>query len=596
MTNRARTAPPVHWSSFSWTTRGDYPLPRRADLEDAAIPVGWLESARLTLTRSGRGTKWHVVTATTSWDRCQHVDRNTTGEEIALLDAAAHDLCRRCAGLLWHQLTPRVQDYYRLVIHLVRAHHWVDSLVTTAPTMDWLTYSRWASSSPFTRDQPWRDALTRLTGRGAPALRLELAGIWRTLGERVDQALARGATAAGAPGLVVHAAHARATLAADPTIQRQAVWIATVAGDRNQIHGMFDVWRLAAGAWENATVAGQPLDKARQAMLDAVESHYRSARVRDMALMPDKATLSPNGFCGPAHWADAEFAVLRRSLVGEWADALEHSLMSAELTAHSGTPKLLLLLNSWPPVLDNDADLAYLVQYPEILRFRVDRTLARPSYPSSWGPGRRSDEVAVVLRVPEFAAAHAATAARSRLVKVVDSPGGGDSSLAVVRAAVTMARASAAYLDQDAATDPGTDPSDLVVRERRSQRQNAGYHLQYLRHRADDQQPSRNELALWWCNGHLGWVCDNDGDNREDRMPFELGTTTGLRSLLDHAGHGERPVTVTLEAGPHGDTRLTRLRGILVDVTDTQILVTTDDRDLTITVPMHRVVAVHAEA
>ena len=30
-------------------------------------------------------------------------------------------------------------------------------------------------------------------------------------------------------------------------------------------------------------------------------------------------------------------------------------------------------------------------------------------------------------------------------------------------------------------------------------------------------------------------------------MPFELGTVAGLRKLPDHAGHGERPVTVTLE-------------------------------------------------
>ncbi|WP_158886031.1 hypothetical protein [Amycolatopsis anabasis] len=564
---------------------------------ETGLPLGPLESARIPVARSGRGVKWHVLAAQ-KWARCSFAAEIEHGDQVALLDL--EDVCQRCGRLLVDELPAAAAAYYRVVLYVVRARRWVAGLAAAAPTMTWLALSHWRANSPFSRDAAWRDAVDQLSGLDAAQLRTTASRVWQELAEQAERALATGVEVAGAAGIAAYAAHARTRLDQDREIAEQSRRISAIAADGVVLP--YNVWMLASTAWEQAVAAGADEEATRAAMLTAVEHRYRNRPVRDVSLLPDPATTTGTGYRSPADWAAAEFAHLRATTVTHWADRLDSSLRDTELAARDDQERLLLI-TPWPPLQERDAEIAYLIQYPHLLRFSADPSrLHRLPGPRPWPMDPRTEKrtavPAAVLRVPGAAARHAVTAAAQtgHHVHIADDVAPELDTPACAEAARELARTVAFYLDGDADDDPSQTPSPEVAQRRRDLRRTA---LPGIPHRSmDGDKPiTPRELARSWSLGAFAWIPDEPPPPPgvipldSTTMPQELGTLDGLARLADHPLRHDRPVLATVETGRFPHTRIIDLTAPLTAVTADGIHLAPHEDDI-VTVPPHRIVAV----
>jgi len=308
-----------------------------------------------------------------------------------------YDFCRACAGRVG--LPGPVGVLYAAARWIVAAHRWVCDLEQQATGMDWLDVARWSAHTPFGPPDPIAALLARLAGaRGFARHRLATQGVWATLQQRADVAFATARQAARPPGWRVRAARARDLLATDPAARDQAHTIEAIGGVNRR-----DIWRRdlftdALDAWLSAVAADGDSPTAHAAMLGVVEARYGQAVVRDVSLLPDPALTPPGGHPGPAAWAAVEYAAIRRQIVAGWCTALTTLL---EDPAQPDGQRLLLVAG-WPVVSERDRELAYLTQYPVL-----DRAVITGRDPTGFPPPAQVPWV-VVLRVPAFAAEHAA--------------------------------------------------------------------------------------------------------------------------------------------------------------------------------------------
>jgi hypothetical protein len=365
-----------------------------------------LSGITVDLARVTASGKWHVPGGS-SFDQCSHLQRYTgygqNARELPIHQVALlgiYDVCAKCAG----RFGPAgpAAAYWRAGLLIVRAAEWVADLETVATGLDWLGYARWNARTPFTSPDPLPDILSGLKGaRGWSAARGQAQRTWSDLRERAEAAWSTARQSAGPPGLRTRAAAARDTLARDRDIRDEGRLIEAIAGLGHPGFYGPDTWSMAADAWVVAVAADGRMSAGRAAMGEAVERAYRKSTVRDVSLLPSPAATPGADYCSPAHWARAEFQLLRRAVTTGWADRLEQAVTALLDSATATAPDRLLLITGLPMLSAEAADVAYLTQYPHVA-----------SGPQLGAPDRyrHRPATAAVLRVPAFAADHALAA------------------------------------------------------------------------------------------------------------------------------------------------------------------------------------------
>jgi hypothetical protein len=392
--------------------------------------------------------KWHVPS---DIGRCSHLTRaygyHPTPLPVQTVSVLGdYDFCSSCL----HRVAVPGQAgvLHRVAGLIVAAAAWVTELERLAPGMDWLQVARWSSHTPFDPTDPLPELLAGLVGaRGFGRHRAQAQAVWRELRVRTEAALSTAHQAAGPPGLRALAARARDLLLADTDTMSEAYAIEAIAGGARHTLYQPDPGREALDAWLTAVAADGDTSAGHAAMLAAVEARYGHATVRDVSLLPIPAFTPAGGHATPADWAAAEFTEVRRRLVALWCARLNTVLHEAHL--HAGDTEQLLLVAGWPITFEPDREIAYLAQYPV-----VSRTVIAHRHPNSYPPPTEIPW-AVVLRVPTFAAEHAAAhrseylATRLGAVLAVETP-------AEDRQVRALLRHAAGYLPDDVTADPPT--------------------------------------------------------------------------------------------------------------------------------------------
>ncbi|MEV6927570.1 hypothetical protein AB0M46_24130 [Dactylosporangium sp. NPDC051485] len=418
-----------------------------ATVTAAGLPAEPFAAMHLDLVRVSPKGKWHAPGTDTH--RCTHVTRvfgyrpvGLPVQQVSVL--GEHDLCSSCA----HQLrVPGPAGALHITAGLiVAAAQWVAEFERLAPAMGWLDVARWSRQTPFDPPDPIPALLAGLKGaRGFAAHRAAAVTAWDRLRRRADAAVAVARQAAGPPGLRVLAARARDLLLRDRATLDEAHILEAIAGGARRMLYEPELSRHALDAWLQAVAADGDLTAGHAAMLAAVETRLGNAEVRDVSLLPTQALTAATGHASPAAWAAAEYRLVRRHVVDAWCTRLAAALHDGHL--HSGDGDQLLLVAGWPIINDPDREVAYLTQYPVLASAVVATRYRNPIPPPQTVPQ------AVVLRVPVFAAGHAA-AHRSNYLHAEAGgvvPAGTPVEDRAVRA---LLRSAAGYLPQDSTGDP----------------------------------------------------------------------------------------------------------------------------------------------
>lgn len=388
-----------------------------AVLERLGLPSDQLAAVALTTARVTRAGKWHLMPADPG-PRCPQLlrtlatGRALTRREFGIL--SGFDLCGSCAARL--DLPGSAGGYLRVARWLVAASTWVTDLERAARSADWLVCARWTAQTPFCDDK----ILTMIRALGAEEdwadYRLAAEATWHALRERTAQAASLARQLAGQPGLRAYAAGACAMVGSASATHVESQLIDSIPGRGQGQPWRYligaDAWRTCSQAWLATISLDADAGAARSAMLAAMEDLYGEAPVRDVSLLPARASSSPVGFSSPASWAKAEYRLLRKTVVTRWWERLEDVLTELQNQAHKPvTPWRLLGVSGWPITEERDRELAYLTYYPELGR--------RPSLAP--GGSREHRTWTVVLHVPEFAALHA-MAHESPHLRVIPGP------------------------------------------------------------------------------------------------------------------------------------------------------------------------------
>ena len=419
-------------------------------LEAAGLSPQPLAALTMDLLRPSPKGKWHVPGSGTDW--CPHLARvygyrptNLPVQAVAVL--GEYDFCSTCAHRV--RLPGQAGIFHAAAGLIVAAARWVYEFEQLASSMDWLEVARWTCRTPFGPPDPMPDLLADLAGaRGWARHRGAARGVWKTLQDRAEAALAIARQAAGPPGLRVLAARARDLVARDPETLAEASTIQAIAGG-GAVYRDFsrpDLCGLALNAWLTTVAVDGDARAGHTAMLSAVEARYGGAVVRDVSLLPEPALTPAAKHASPAAWAAVEYAEVRHRLVGAWCSRLGDALRQAQDLGADA--ERLLLVAGWPIINGPDREVAYLTQYPVLDRAVITTRDIDPYPPPHEIPW------AVVLRVPAFAAEHAAAhrsehlSARAATATLI--PG----QPADVREVRALLRIAARYLASDANADP----------------------------------------------------------------------------------------------------------------------------------------------
>lgn len=545
-------------------------------LAAVGLPVAPLAELTVDVVRVSPTGKWHVPGS--SWhDRCTHLSRTygygSGGQDLPVQTLpllGSFDLCGRCS----HRFGPpgAAGVYWRAAGVVQRAAVWVADLEARAAGMDWLAYSRSTASTPFGPPDPVVALLGELKGvRGWAAVRGQVQTVWTRLQQRADTAWQVARQAAGPPGTRARAARARDVVGQDRRTREEAELVEAIAGAHRYRYPTPHTWTAAAQAWlGTVAVTGDPA-AGHAAMLAAVEDLYRSLPVRDVSLLPCTSSATGSSFASPAAWAQAEYVVLRRTVVDRWAQRLAAALNESH--GDSGEDRLLLV-SAWPIVDEQAREIAYLAQYPQVVcgpdlsprRYRPTRILQ-----------------AVVLRVPTVAADHATAAARAITEHQIEAGPPFPASQAPDPAAVyALLRRACLFLTEETLDDPHPDtPVPAAVAQRR--------HL-HARRLPDlsgwlAAGGHRHELPLDWT-----WTPVDPGGIGEGT---DLAILERLCTTFRHLA-----VELLLAAGPYQNTELVTLTAAPDTLDTTAMTLTCRPEQASdghvLTVPLRRLVSVRS--
>lgn len=423
------------------------PVLTEAGLAAAGLPVQPFAGMTVELVRTSSKGKWHVPGTGTG--RCSHVSRafgyqatSLPVQEVSVL--GEHNVCSSCARQV--RLPGPAGVLHATAGLVVAAAQWVTELEHLAPQMGWLDVARWSRQTPFGPPDPMPALVAELKGaRGFAGHRGTALAAWGRLRQRYDTAMAVAHQAAGPPGLRVLAARARDLLLNDRDILGEAAALEAIAGRPRRMYYEPDLAQLALDAWLRDVAADGDLHAGHTAILAAVEDRLGDAQVRDVSLLPTPALTPATGHASPAEWAAAEYALVRRHIVAGWCTRLDTALHDGQF--HTGDGDQLLLVAGWPIISESDREIAYLTQYPVLARSVITSRYREPQ------PSPHTIPWAVVLRVPAFAAGHAA-AHRSEYLYAKAGPEIPSDATADDLEVRALLRPAAGYLPDDSTGDP----------------------------------------------------------------------------------------------------------------------------------------------
>jgi hypothetical protein len=394
-----------------------------AGLADCGIEApAALAEALIPLWRSSPKGKYHWADRRSG---CQHLPGNRWGsgrdasppvsDQFPALgfDVPTSQMCRSCAAQI--AISPQADAFVAVAAELARAEQWAQAGRSGASDADWswLQFARWKARQPL-KGTRWAEVIKAVRGaRWAPtalALRGAIAGK-RQEAEAVTRLLAE--SIGDDPGRSALLERAIRMVETDSGSLEESASVLRISGCRRtpdvlaQMYGRMadnyeqvSPWHLVAGAWRAAKKRGVAV------AVDTLAEYFdeKFPHVHDLHALSCCALHDPPYAPGDCvhTWALRTAQAHRRSLIAEWLNRLELAICGLEATHldSSGVCSHLLCVPGWPLTADGMDAIAYLSQFEvECGPYEIDR---------EHYPGRYSNDWVVVLRVPEWAAAHTA--------------------------------------------------------------------------------------------------------------------------------------------------------------------------------------------
>jgi hypothetical protein len=404
-----------------------------------------LSEATIALWRSSPTAKYHWADQRAS---CQHLpgdpwarvrERLPVTDRVPALgfEVPESALCSRCA----HQIaiSSQADAFLAIAAEVARADAWVNAGRAAVASADWswLQFARWRARQPL-QGTRWTDAIKAVRGHhwgdAASALQRAVA-THREQADTVTHTLVNSIRDdAGQSALLERAIRMVET---DSAATQEAAEILTVSGCTRAPHGVSEwwggqrhlykqpsPWPLVADAWRRAKQADITVEPDCIAtQLDELFPH-----VHDLSALECAHDDVPyqRGDCIHT-WAERTAQAHRHTRVAEWLNRLDMALAGLTATGPdiTGACTHLLCVDAWPLTADGMDDIAYLSQFQVVCG------------PYDVQPGRYQQHTVAVLRVPEWAAAHASELAPPmRCEPITDEP----------RQAIALARHSGVEL------------------------------------------------------------------------------------------------------------------------------------------------------
>jgi hypothetical protein len=374
-------------------------------------------------------------------------------------DVPTSAVCTGCAAQI--AISPQADCFVAVAAELARAEQWAQAGRAGAADGDWswLRFARWRARQPLQGNQ-WDAAIKAVRGEKWAASALALRG---AIARQHEQAQAVIRLLVGHirdnPGRSALLERAIRMVETDSGALDESATVLRISGCRTSANDAFaDIygrmseiykqpspWHLVAGAWRAAKKRGVHVEIDRLAeYLDEQFPH-----VHDLEALHCCALHDPPYEAGDCvhTWAVRTAQAYRRSLIAQWVERLDMAASGLDATHldATGVCTHLLCVPSWPLTADSMDAIAYLSQFEVVCG------------PHKLGQGYYTDHAVVVLRVPDWAAAHAAEL-RAPLSSEADR---GESMQAV-----RLARTAGVPIVGDEFTPGRRKPSTLVTAAR----------------------------------------------------------------------------------------------------------------------------------
>ena len=382
------------------------------------VPDG-LADASISLWRSSAKTKYHWADKRC---QCQHAggtrwtgvrpDQPLVSHRVPALefDIPTTEICSGCMCQV--SLSEHADTFVCVAAELLRARAWMargDAVVASREIWTWLQFARWRAAQPL-QGTSWMAAAQSLKGgkwcKHALDLRNQIIATQDSAAAMIAAVISSIGDDAGRTALLERAVRMVET---DTETVNESNLIMAISGCRrrkpvqysalyspNLTYDQPPPWQYVAGWWLSRKQQRLPAPASEViAHIDELFPH-----VHDLQLLDCRTSdvVYEPGDCVHS-WADRVARAHRHELVGDWVNRLEMALEGLTGTHDDASPECthLVVVEDWPIVRDDAESLAYLSQFDVAA-----------------GPHGRIDqyhydaEQVVVLRVPEWAAAHVA--------------------------------------------------------------------------------------------------------------------------------------------------------------------------------------------
>lgn len=288
------------------------------------------------------------------------------------------------------------------------------SLAAAAGTWTWMAFARWKTSAPLT-GRSWDKTLGQVRGKGWAATALTLRGLIADF--RADAADVTGAcvgSIAENPARASQVERALRVVETDTAVAEESDLLLAISGCPGkddlyrpaQRYSQDSPWSIVATGWRSHHHS-PVIFEALCNYLDQVFPH-----VHDLAAISCTEHTPPHDPDECLHsWALRSAQAHRSSVVEEWLSRLDLALDS--ISSADQDPALncthLVAVPFWPPTSDGMEPVAYLSQF-DVVAGPFERRREYYQTPS-----------VVVLRVPEWTAAHVEHLHRPLKVVAIDN-------------------------------------------------------------------------------------------------------------------------------------------------------------------------------
>ena len=347
------------------------------------------------------------------WDRAR-ADEPVVSHRVPVLgfDLPGHEICAHCAQQI--AVSTNADVFISVAAEIIRATEWTQEGQQAAldGKWTWQQFARWRARQPMQGDH-WMVTANSMRGRQwaphAAALRESIVRCRDSASSAIRAVAASIRHDAGATALLERAVRMVETdtqalaesgeIRAISGCRHNKPWLYSPYSPPSDAYEQPSPWHLVAAGWVYAQQRGLSVSAERLAgkladQLDDLFPHVHNLRLLDCVRFPVPLEA---GEC--VHdWAARIARAHRHAVVGEWVNRLEMAFDGLVDTDPDRSSECthLVLVDDWPLTADSEKSVAYLTQFEVV------------SGPYTTHSSFHGPKQLVVLRVPEWAAAHVA--------------------------------------------------------------------------------------------------------------------------------------------------------------------------------------------